>query len=162
MKSERIKEVLALLLCGIFLSQIVLFAIAEEKDKEKQAAYIAELEAKDPAAVTIYIAYNEARGESAVINKGTFKITAYCPCSKCSGEYGNTTATGTIAVENRTIAVDPTVIPYGSRVIIDGQEYIAEDCGCAVKGNVIDIYFDSHAEAQQYGTQYKEVFLRES
>lgn len=162
MKSERIKAVLAFLLCVIVFGLFVLFAIAENNDKEKQAAYIAELESKvnERDVVTVCIAYNEASEESAVANKGKFKITAYCPCAECSGEYGNMTATGTVATANRTIAVDPEVIPYGSKVIIDGQEYIAEDCGGAVKGKVIDIYFDSHEEAQKYGMRYREVFLK--
>lgn len=54
------------------------------------------------------------------------------------------TATGTTAKEGRTIAVDPKVIPYGTKVYIDGWGYrIAEDCGGGIKGNHIDIYVDS-------------------
>ena len=43
------------------------------------------------------------------------------------------TATGTKATEGRTIAVDPDIIPYGTTVIIDDHEYIAEDCGVQLK-----------------------------
>ena len=53
------------------------------------------------------------------------------------------TYTGTMATEGRTIAVDPNVIPLGTRVYIDGYgERIAEDIGGAIKGNKIDIYVD--------------------
>ena len=55
------------------------------------------------------------------------------------------------ATTNRTIAVDPTVIPYGSKVVINGQVYVAEDCGGAIKNNRIDIYMGSHAEALNSG-----------
>lgn len=72
------------------------------------------------------------------------KLTAYCPCTECSGQWGKKTKMGTTAVEGRTIAVDPKVIPLGSEVLIEGKIYIAEDIGGAVKGNVIDIYFDEH------------------
>jgi 3D (Asp-Asp-Asp) domain-containing protein len=80
-----------------------------------------------------------------------FDCTAYCPCVSCSGEYGCMTSTGTIATAGRTIAVDPTVIPYGAEVIIEGKNYIAEDCGGAIKGNRIDIFFNTHEEARAFG-----------
>lgn len=86
-----------------------------------------------------------------------FKVTAYCPCEECSGEYGRQTATGHTARAGHTIAVDPTVVPYGSHVKINGVEYVAEDCGGAVKGNTIDIFFDTHEETEDFGVQYLEV-----
>lgn len=90
---------------------------------------------------------------------GTFQLTGYCPCYGCSEGWGRHTSTGKLASSNHTIAVDPRVIPYGSRVMIDGVIYTAEDCGGGVKGNHIDIFYDTHAETRQHGTQYKEVFL---
>lgn len=86
----------------------------------------------------------------------TFLVTAYCPCIKCCGKTDGITATGTVATAGRTIAVDPTVIPYGSEVILNGVTYIAEDCGGAIKGNKIDMFFDTHQEALEWGVQYIE------
>jgi len=83
----------------------------------------------------------------------TVTATAYCPCEKCCGKSDGVTATGTKATAGRTIAVDPSVIPYGTEVIINGHTYIAEDCGGAVKGNSIDIFFNTHEEARQFGRQ---------
>lgn len=83
----------------------------------------------------------------------TVTATAYCPCKKCCGKADGITATGTPATAGRTIAVDPSIIPYGTEVIINGNTYIAEDCGGAVKGNAIDIFFNTHEEALQYGRQ---------
>ena len=91
---------------------------------------------------------------------GEFKITHYCSCEKCSGQWGNLTATGVRAKAGHTIAVDPRVIPYGSVVLIDGHEYVAEDTGGAIKGERIDIYCDSHQEASDRGVIYKEVLLK--
>lgn len=91
---------------------------------------------------------------------GIFKLTAYCPCAHCSGGWGKQTSTGTTATAGRTIAVDPSVIPYGTEVVINGISYIAEDTGGAIKGNKIDIFFDSHEEAESQGVQYAEVFLK--
>ena len=84
-------------------------------------------------------------------NIGEFKITYYWP-----GEdsYGNSTSTGAIATEGRTIAVDPNVIPYGSEVLINGHVYIAEDCGGAVKGNVIDIFVEDERMERYYTDAY--------
>lgn len=90
-----------------------------------------------------------------------FKIYAYCPCEKCCGSgAAGITATGTTATAGRTIAVDPDVIPLGSVVIIDGNEYIAEDTGGGIKGKTIDLYMDSHKAALNFGIQYLEVTVK--
>lgn len=90
---------------------------------------------------------------------GMFRTTAYCPCYSCSEGWGRKTSTGATARANHTIAVDPRVIPYGSKVMIGGVVYTAEDRGGAVKGNHIDIFFDTHAQTRQHGTRMEEVFL---
>lgn len=83
-----------------------------------------------------------------------FKATAYCNCSKCCGKWaGGNTASGTVPTAGRTIAVDTSVIPFGTKVIINGTIYVAEDTGTLIKGNRIDIFFDSHEEALQFGVQ---------
>lgn len=91
---------------------------------------------------------------------GTFRITHYCACSICCGPWANgITATGVTATTNRTIAVDPSQIPYGSKVVINGQVYVAEDCGGAIRENCIDIYVATHAEGEQKGVFYTDVYL---
>lgn len=82
---------------------------------------------------------------------GHFKISHYCPCSKCNGSYGNKTALGTKIEPYRTIAVDPKIIPLGSKVEIQGSVYVAEDTGGAIKGNRIDVCVASHSEAYRKG-----------
>jgi len=95
------------------------------------------------------------------ISLGEFTITHYCACSRCCGKSDGVTATGTQATAGRTIAVDPKVIPLGTEVIIDGQSYIAEDTGEAIKGNKIDIFCESHEEAINRGRITREVFVKE-
>ncbi len=93
---------------------------------------------------------------------GNFRITHYCPCSLCCGPWTDgITSTGITATTNRTIAVDPSQIPYGSKVVINGQVYVAEDCGGAIKKNCIDIYVASHAEGEAKGVYYTDVYLLE-
>ena len=92
---------------------------------------------------------------------GVFKITHYCACSICCGEYSNgITASGTTAQAGRTIAVDPSLIPLGSSVVINGHTYVAEDTGGAIKGNRIDVFVSSHSEALANGVYYAEVILQ--
>lgn len=92
-------------------------------------------------------------------NEITVTATAYCPCAKCCGKSDGITATGTKATAGRTIAVDPSIIPYGTEIIIDGITYVAEDCGGAVKGNAVDIFFDTHEEALKFGRQKKVAYV---
>ena len=63
-----------------------------------------------------------------------------------------------IAKEGVTIAADINVLPYGTKVIIDGHEYIVQDRGGVINGNRIDIYFESHQDALNFGVQYKEIY----
>lgn len=103
---------------------------------------------------------------------GTFTLTAYCPCEKCCGYWATIrptdetgaaivyTSTGEIARAGTTIAVDPSVIPYGSTVKINGHTYIAQDTGGAIRSNRIDVYFADHQEALEFGRQKAEVFLK--
>jgi cell wall-associated NlpC family hydrolase/3D (Asp-Asp-Asp) domain-containing protein len=100
-------------------------------------------------------ATNEMYGQ----NLGNFQITYYCACEICCNKADGITATGTPVVEGRTIAVDPRVIPYGTKVIIGGHIFTAEDCGGAIQGNHIDIYVNNHAEAEAFGVTNADVFL---
>ena len=70
--------------------------------------------------------------------------------------YGDTiTSTGKRPKSGRTIAVDPRVIPYGSRVYIPkfGKTFIAEDCGGGIKGKRIDIFMNSRAACNKWGVR---------
>lgn len=98
--------------------------------------------------------------ESNLISLGEFKLTAYCPCSICCGKWScSPTASGVMPTVNHTIAVDTSVIPFGTKVVINGVTYIAEDTGSSIKGSKIDIYFNSHQDALNFGVQYAEVFI---
>lgn len=90
---------------------------------------------------------------------GSFRLTAYCPCRSCSEGWGRHTSSGAIAASGHTVAVDPKRIPIGSKLLINGTVYTAEDIGGGVKGTHIDIFFDTHAQARQFGSQAAEVYL---
>lgn len=81
-----------------------------------------------------------------------FIATAYSGDDASQGT-DSFTATGKKAAEG-IIAVDPEIIPYGTMVEIKDIGYFtAEDCGNKIKGNRIDIYFDTRQEAEQFGRQ---------
>ena len=86
-------------------------------------------------------------------------VTAYCGCYACSEGYGNMTATGRTAQPYHTIAVDPSVIPYGTQVEINGTVYTAEDCGGGINGYEIDVYFAEHWQCEAWPTGYYEVTI---
>lgn len=90
---------------------------------------------------------------------GDFTLTAYTAGQESTGkapgnpDYG-VTASGASAREGVTIAVDPKVIPIGSRVYIEGIGYrTAQDVGSAIKGNRIDVFMNDLKEAQEFGVK---------
>lgn len=113
----------------------------------------------------------EPEPEPQPVSLGEFTITHYCSCEICCNQYAVGrpvdengqeivyTASGARAEAGKTIAVDPDVIPWGTTVIINGQEYIAQDAGGAIQENRIDIYCSSHQEARELGIYTAEVWM---
>ncbi len=113
--------------------------------------------------------------ERVVSKREYVKVTGYCNCGKCcswkrswfgfgspvytsGSKRGQTkkvgiTASGTRA-KRGTIAADPKVYPFGTRIFIPGYGYgTVEDVGGAIKGKHLDVWFPSHEEARSWGTQ---------
>ncbi|WP_148271254.1 ubiquitin-like domain-containing protein [Desulfosporosinus acidiphilus] len=89
------------------------------------------------------------------------KATAYYAVSGVGRTY---TSSGRMAVRNpegySTIAVDPSVIPYGTKVFVEGYGYaVAADTGTAIRGNWIDVFFDTSAEARRWAVKYVKVYI---
>lgn len=62
--------------------------------------------------------------------------------------------------EGVSIAADTSIFPYGTELIIDGHIYTVQDCGSAIEGNKLDIYFNNHNDAKEHGIQYKKVYIQ--
>ncbi len=93
-----------------------------------------------------------SRGSDSVSKEFFVTSTAYtASCNGCSG----VTATGLNLHANpgaKVIAVDPSVIPLGTKVYVEGYGYaVAADKGSAIKGNKIDVFFASKADAYRWG-----------
>lgn len=89
--------------------------------------------------------------------------TAYAPGPHDNGQWGTKTHIGT-EVRPGIIAVDPKLIPLGSRVYIEypdghGEYATAEDTGGAIKGNRIDIAHQTVGEAEDFGIQNVKVYV---
>lgn len=121
--------------------------VEEKKEKEEQEKKEAQ-KAKE-----------KEEEESGPVYIGTFKVTAYCSCSKCCGSSSGITASGTRATAGRTIAADTSRFPFGTKLTFNGNTYVVEDTGGAISGNRIDIYMGSHSAALSWGVRYCEVYM---
>lgn len=87
--------------------------------------------------------------------------TAYCSCEICCGEWALNrpdgivyTASGAEAVQGVTIAADWSIYPPGTVLFVEGLgEMVVQDRGGAIQGQKIDVYFESHDDALQFGRQ---------
>ena len=103
-------------------------------------------------------------GKHTIAYVGQFACTNYCgepyPHICNDGLNFGYTFSGAKAESNKTISVDPTVIPLGSTVYIEGLGIrVAQDTGGAIKGNRIDIYYDTHQEAIDAGNSTRNVWI---
>lgn len=85
------------------------------------------------------------------------EVTHYCAEKRehICGTGDGITATGVPVTPYWTCAVDPSVIPYGSEIMVDYGDKVefwkAQDCGSSIKGNHIDLAVETHAEALEKG-----------
>lgn len=86
---------------------------------------------------------------------GKFKLTAYCACEICCGQWsGGKTASGTTPTPGRTVAM--AGVPFGTKLLINGTVYTVEDRG--TQYGHVDIFQSSHSAALSFGVQYAEVY----
>lgn len=143
-------------------------AAAEEAYRQSVAAQEAERLRQEEAARQAAATYQANTGNSVngLRSVGVFRVTYYCHCQQCCGVWGSNDpnyqahgASGMLLQGDYTVAVNPAQIPYGTRLLINGHEYIAADCG--VGTNCVDIYRRTHAEALAGTMYYAEVFIIE-
>ena len=104
----------------------------------------------------------EAKRKAEEAKRG--RLVARMKCTFYTGspdEGGSITALGTSVTPWYTVAVDPRVIPLGSKIRIEGFDgvFYCADTGGAIKGNIIDIAVGSKSEANRLGVQYRNVYL---
>lgn len=144
-------------------------AAAEKAAAEKAAA---EKAAKEQAAREAQAAAEKEAAEQAAAQAATtqpvgqtfiMESTAYSsdPADTLGG--GTVTATGQNLLTNpMAVAVDPNVIPLGTRLYVEGYgEAIASDTGGAIKGNIVDVHFSTYEQCIQWGRRQVKVTILE-
>lgn len=125
---------------------------AAEKEAAEQAAAQATAQATAQAAMT------QPVGQTFIMES-----TAYSsdPADALGG--GTVTATGQNLLTNpMAVAVDPNVIPLGTRLYVEGYgEAIASDTGGAIKGNIVDVHFSTYEQCIQWGRRQVKVTILE-
>ena len=138
---------------------------AEAKAKAEEARRSTEASHEDFAVVVdtttedtnVVITDDTPAGEA--VYYGEFEATAYCACAYCCGKTDGITASGTRATQGRTVAADTSVFPFGTRLLINGHEYVVEDVGGAIGGHRLDIFFASHQDALNWGRRWVSVYV---
>ena len=129
---------------------------------------------KDDVSVSKHELMVAEASEPETISLGEYKLTAYCACKKCCGKstshpaYG-ITASGLKIIPGtgmKVVASDPSVIPLGTEVYIEGlygaSDYgyaIVADTGSAIKNLKIDLYMDTHQMALNWGVKTVRVYI---
>ncbi|WP_312855495.1 3D domain-containing protein [Litoribacterium kuwaitense] len=138
--------------------------LVEENVVKKGQDKIVALGSKAPVIVASAdpVSSQPSRGSSSGGKEIYVKSTAYTAyCTGCSGK----TATGYDLRANpdaKVIAVDPNVIPLGTKVYVEGYgEAVAADTGSAIKGNRIDVFFPSKQKAYSWGVKNLKVRILE-
>lgn len=135
----------------------VTYKIKYKNNQEIEKTFLSEVIIKQPVDKIVQVQNNITSRTSSTRNPGTgtaiYKVTGYCACVKCCGKTNGITASGTKATAGRTIAASGQ-FTFGTKLLINGTTYTVEDRGGAIKGNKIDVYFNTHAEALQWGVKY--------
>ncbi|MES9727706.1 MULTISPECIES: ubiquitin-like domain-containing protein [Bacillus] len=134
---------------GKVVSKELIKEVTEKDSKDRLVAIGTQVAKKEPTASPAVSRGNESSGKEFYVAS-----TAYTAgCAGCTGR----TSTGFDLKANpgaKVIAVDPSVIPLGSKVYVEGYGYaVASDTGSAIKGNKIDVFVPSKSAAYQWGNK---------
>jgi uncharacterized protein YabE (DUF348 family) len=154
--------------------KLLTLAIVYENGKESSRKLVSEELKSNPVKEIIELGttsvYRPSRGgEISYTNKLRVRATAYNAdyqsTGKNPGDPGfGITSTGVKAKRNpsgfSTVAVDPRVIPLGTKIYVEGYGYaIAEDIGGAIKGNRIDLYYNTNNESMNWGSRSVNIYF---
>lgn len=139
----------------------ITYKIKYQNEEEIEKIKLSENVIKEPINKIVQVQKNiTSRAANNTVTNAThtgttkiFKVTAYCSCAKCCGKTTGRTASGTKATAGHTVAASGQ-FSFGTKLMINGQEYTVEDRGGAIQGNRIDIYMNSHVEAVAWGVKY--------
>ena len=98
--------------------------------------------------------------------EASYKVTAYCPCSKCCGQFADgITASGHVIQPGDAFVAAPKSLPFGTMVTVpgynDGQPVPVLDRGGAIKEGRLDLFFATHQEALNWGVKICNVLVKD-
>lgn len=117
--------------------------VAQERKKEEERKKTASAKSTTKKQTTV----NTGGWKTMTVNASAYTLVEHGDKLGGSG----LTSIGKVPTANRTIAVDPKVIPYGSLIKYNGVTYVAEDTGGMIKGNKVDIFMNTLDEAVRFG-----------
>lgn len=171
---EMEKNVTKILQDGVAGEKVISTRVVVENGKEISRQVVSETITKQPVDKIMSVGtlgvFTASRGGKVYYTKSLrARATAYTAdydsTGKGPGDSGfGITASGTTAKRNSSgyssIAVDPRIIPLGTKLYVEGYGYaIAEDTGGAIKGNSIDVFFDSASEVYNWGVRSVNVYI---
>jgi len=142
----------------------VTYTVRYEDGKEVSRQEKSSVRVKDPSSRIVLVGTSRqvSRGGENIRFERALEVTAtaYCPCTICCGPYANGYTHTGIPARKGVIAVDPAVIPLGTRVYVEGYGFaVAADTGSAIKGQRVDVCFDTHPEALSWGMRKVKVYI---
>lgn len=146
-------------------AQKALLDTATEKEKQLVAAEASKAASVASAASASSVASVSRVYQTGTLSRGMSSSYSQVLTMEATSYSGDTiTASGTATRRDpngySTIAVDPRVIPLGSRVYVEGYGYaVADDTGGAIKGKIIDLFLPTEAEAQDWGRRSVTVYI---
>jgi len=154
--------------------KIITSSVVYENGKEVSRNLVSEKTNSQPVKEIIALGttsvFSPSRGgDISYTKKLKVRATAYTADFNCTGKGPDDpafgiTSTGKTAKRNpngySTVAVDPSVIPLGTKLWIEGYGYgIAEDVGGAIKGNKIDLYYNTSGESWNWGAKSVDIYI---
>ena len=131
---------------------------------------VVQVAAEEPVSAGITFEWDMAVQD--YVSLGEFKLTSYCACEKCCGYWATIrpldengepivyTASGAVARQGVTVAADTSILPFGTVILIGGEEFTVQDVGGGVDGKHIDIYFEDHQAAREFGVRYETIYRK--
>lgn len=109
----------------------------------------------------------ETTGTESVWTTISMRVTAYCPCEKCCGEWADgVTSNGHVIEPGDCFVAADSRFSFDTEMLIEGYNSSNTvkvfDRGGAIKGNKLDVFFHTHQEALEWGVRYIDVKVRKS
>ena len=159
------------LVVGFFLGLVSALAFGKDQaDPENAPSQAAEVQPTQTIIPTPEVSFEPVEPVN-LVYLGEFRVTAYCSCEICCGQWAENRPDGIVygaSGEELVAGVScASPLPFGTVLEIEGVgTYIVQDRTASwvvdkYGENIVDIYFDDHQAALEFGLQYRNVYMKE-